>query len=272
MAKGSAKRPGKGGAPPSPPDPPPDRQDLFGGAQEEAAPLPAPGRTPPSDLDLRHGHRARLRDRFLSGGGAAVADYELLELVLFRAIPRRDVNPLAKRMIARFGGFAEALAAPIERLREVDGLGEAAITELKIVEAAAQQLTRERALGRPALSSWDALLDYCRATMAHQPVERFHVLYLDKKNVLIADEEQSRGTIDQAAVYPREVIKRALELDASALILVHNHPSGDPTPSRADIEVTRQIITAAQPFAIEIHDHVIIGKQGAESLRALGRL
>lgn len=245
-----------------PDDPPSSDADLFG----------APPAPEPTDADLRQGHRARLRARFLTAGRDGLADYEILELVLFRAIPRRDVKPLAKRLIQRFGSFAEAISAPTERLREVDGLGDAAIVELKVVEAAAQHLSREQALGRPILSNWDDLIAYCTASMAYQPVERFHILFLDKKNILIADEPQSIGTVDQAPVYPREVIRRALELHASALILVHNHPSGDPTPSRADVEATRRIVEAGRVVGVEIHDHVVIGKNGHASLRAEGLL
>ena len=187
------------------------------------------------------GHRARLRGRFLVGGSAAMPDYELLELVLFRAIPRQDVKPLARRLLERFGDFNRVISAPVARLKDVPGVGNAVATELKIIEAAAQRLARARVMQRHALSSWDALVDYCHTTMAHQETESFRVLFLDRKNVLIADEEQARGTVDHVPVYPREVAKRALELNASALILVHNHPSGDPTPSRSDIDMTAQI-------------------------------
>ncbi|HTQ14390.1 MAG TPA: DNA repair protein RadC [Rhizomicrobium sp.] len=176
-------------------------------------------------------HRQRLRGRFLEGGADALPDYELLELVLFAAIPRRDLKPLAKALIGRFGSFAEVLSAPRERILEVEGAGESVVTQLKIVEAAALRLTRAKLLNRPALSSWSALIDYCTAAMARAPHESFRVLFLDRKNALIADEEQSRGTVDHTPVYPREIVKRALELAASAVILVHNHPSGDPTRS-----------------------------------------
>ncbi len=180
--------------------------------------------------DGAQGHRARLRQRFLEAGPQGVADHEMLELVLFRAIPQRDVKPLAKRLIATFGDFNGALSAPPARLAEVQGVGPAVICELKIVEAAAHRLARARVMNRPALSSWAALMDYCKTVMAHEHNERFRILFLDRKNVLIADEEQARGTVDHVPVYPREVVKRALELNASAIILVHNHPSGDPTP------------------------------------------
>ena len=199
-------------------------------------------------------------------------DYELLELVLFAAIPRRDIKPLAKALIARFGTFAEAIAAPRERLLEIEGMSEGAATQLKIVEAAALRLSKTRVLGRPALSSWAALIDYCAAAMARSMKEEFRVLFLDRKNVLIADEVQSSGTIDHTPVYPREIVKRALELGASAVILVHNHPSGDPTPSRADIEMTREVVDAARALKIIVHDHVVVGRSGHASFKALGLL
>lgn len=217
-------------------------------------------------------HRRRLRSRFVEGGAAAMPDYELLELVLFRAIPRQDVKPLAHRLLDRFGGFAGVLAAPPQRLAEVPGAGEAVIAELKIVEAAAQRLARAKVMNRPALTSWDALLDYCHTVMAHRETEHFRVLYLDRKNCLIADEELARGTVDHVPVYPREIVKRALELNASALILVHNHPSGDPTPSDQDVIVTGQIQDAAQILGITLHDHIVIGRAREASLRALGYL
>jgi len=217
-------------------------------------------------------HRRRLRDRFLAGGAAAMPDYEMLELVLFRAIPRRDVKPIAHALLARFGDFAGVLSAPAEQLDEVEGVGSAVIAELRVVEAAAHRLAQARVMGRPAISSWTALIDYCRASMAHRGTEQFRVFYLDRKNVLIADEEQARGTVDHVPVYPREVVKRALLLDASALILVHNHPSGDPTPSQADITMTAEIARAADALGLVVHDHVIIGKSAETSLRAEGYL
>jgi len=229
----------------------------------------ATGHKPPSYI---RDHRSRLRERFLSGGAAALPDYEILELVLFRAIPRRDVKPVARTLLERFGDFAGVLSAPAERLGEIDGVGPSVITELRVVEAAAHRLARSRVMGRPALSSWTALLDYCRTSMAHRTTEQFRVFYLDRKNVLIADEEQARGTVDHVPVYPREVVKRALLLDASALILVHNHPSGDPTPSRADIAMTDEIRRAAEALGLVLHDHVIIGKSGELSFRADGYL
>ena len=218
---------------------------------------------------LHAGHRDRLRERFNAVGDAGVADYELLELILFRAIPRRDVKPLAKAMIARFGSFAETIAARTERLREIPGLGESAITDLKIVEAAARRLTKGAVKARPTLGSWTEVLDYCRAAMAFNDREEFRVLFLDKRNMLIGDEVQGRGTVDHTPVYPREVVRRALELGSTALVLVHNHPSGDPTPSTADIRMTHEIIAIAKPMGIAIHDHLIVGKHGHSSLKAL---
>ena len=215
------------------------------------------------------GHRERLRERFLEAGPEAVTEYELLELVLFRAIPRRDVKPLAKALIAKFGSFGEVVSASRQRLREIDGLGEAAIAEIKIVQAAAGRLARGQAKKRTVLSSWSAVLDYCRTTMAFSDKEQFRIIFLDKRNQIIADEVQQTGTVDHTPVYPREVVKRGLELSATALILVHNHPSGDPTPSRADIQMTQQIVEIAKPLGISVHDHIIVGKEGHASLKGL---
>lgn len=240
------------------------------GLAGDEVPLPGtaiPGRGgPPSYIA---DHRARLRERFMQGGAAAMPDYELLELVLFRAIPRQDVKPLARRLLDHFGDFNRVLTAPPARLTEVAGVGPAVVQELHIVEAAAQRLARSRVMHRPVLTSWDALLDYCHTAMAHHQIEQFRVLYLDRKNVLIADEEQARGTVDHVPVYPREIMRRALELTASALILVHNHPSGDPTPSSADVQMTRQISDVARPLGITVHDHIIIGKSGHTSMKGL---
>jgi DNA repair protein RadC len=218
------------------------------------------------------GHRMRLRARFLKGGADAMPDYELLELTLFATLPRRDTKPLAKALLARFGSFAEVIAAPRARLLEVKGVGESVANHLKIVEAAAHRLAKTKVMGRPALSSWSALLDYCTAAMARSQTEEFRVLFLDRKNNLIADEVQNRGTIDHTPVYPREIIKRALELGASSIILVHNHPSGDPTPSKADIMMTREIVSAAKALAITVHDHLVIGRGGHASFKSLGLL
>jgi DNA repair protein RadC len=216
-----------------------------------------------------HGHRERLRERFRDAGAEAVSDYELLELLLFRTIPRRDVKPLAKNLITTFGSFAEVISAPIARLAEVKGLGTTAITELKIIHAAASRLARGQVRKRPVLSSWSNVIDYCRTTMAFAEKEQFRVLFLDKRNQLIVDEVQQTGTVDHTPVYPREVVKRALELSATALILVHNHPSGDPTPSGADIEMTRTIVEVAKPLGIAVHDHIIVGRDGHASLKGL---
>jgi DNA repair protein RadC len=215
------------------------------------------------------GHRERLRTRFREASAEAVSDYELLELVLFRAIPRRDVKPLAKTLIATFGSFPEVISAPPARLAEIKGLGAAAITELKIVHAAAIRLARGQVRMRPVLSSWSSVIDYCRTTMAFAEKEQFRVLFLDKRNQLIVDELQQTGTVDHTPVYPREVVKRALELSATALILVHNHPSGDPTPSHADIEMTRTIVEVAKPLGIAVHDHIIVGRDGHASFKGL---
>ena len=216
-----------------------------------------------------HGHCERLRTRFREAGAEAVNDYELLELVLFRAIPRRDIKPLTKALIATFGSFPEVISAPSARLAEINGLGAAAITELKIVHAAATRLARGQVRKRPVLSSWSNVIDYCRTTMAFAEKEQFRVLFLDKRNQLIVDELQQTGTVDHTPVYPREVVKRALELSATALILVHNHPSGDPTPSHADIERTRTIVEVAKPLGIAVHDHIIVGRDGHASFKGL---
>ncbi|HVI51362.1 MAG TPA: DNA repair protein RadC [Candidatus Sulfotelmatobacter sp.] len=217
-------------------------------------------------------HRKRLRQRFLSGGADALPDYELLELLLTLAIPQKDVKPLAKVLLARFGGFAGVLTASPEALQDVDGIKEVAATALKVVQAAAQRLARQEVIDRPILASWEKLLDYCHITMAHRDVEQFHLLFLDRKNVLIADEAQQKGTVDHTPVYPREVIKRALELNATAIIMVHNHPSGDPTPSRPDIEMTKLVRDAARAVGITLHDHLVIGKKGHVSFKSMGLL
>ncbi len=215
------------------------------------------------------GHRERLKIRFRSGGSDAVPDYELLEMVLYRAIRRGDTKLLAKQLLARFGTFAEVISAEPERLMEVKGVGEAVATELKIVHAAAMRLMKGQIVNRPVLASWNAILEYVRAAMAFADVEQFRVLFLDKKNQLIADEVQQQGTVDHTPVYPREVVKRALELGASAIVLVHNHPSGDPTPSLADIDMTKKIVDAGQRLGVLVHDHIIVGRKGHASFRAL---
>lgn len=217
-------------------------------------------------------HRARLRERFMTGGAAALPDYEILELLLFRAIPRQDVKPLARHLIDHFNDFNGVLSATPEQLKSVKGVGPSVVAEIKIVEAAAHRLARSRILQKHALSSWDALVEYCHTVMSHRETEQFRILFLDRKNMLIADEEQAKGTVDHVPVYPREVAKRALELNASALILVHNHPSGDPTPSEADIHMTTKIEVALEALGITLHDHLIIGKSQELSFRAQGLL
>jgi DNA repair protein RadC len=234
--------------------------------------VPSPGtqkdRLPSYIVD----HRQRLRARFRDRGAESLPDYELLELVLFRALPRQDVKPLARTLLERFGDFNGVVSAPEARLLEQTGVGDAVVTELKIVEAAAQRLARARVIRRSVVSSWDALLDYCRTTMAHRDTEHFRVLFLDRQNALIADEEQARGTVNHVPVYPREVAKRALELNASALILVHNHPSGDPTPSDSDIVMTEKVRAAVEALEITLHDHLVIGRAREISFRDAGLL
>ncbi len=206
------------------------------------------------------GHRTRLRQRFLEAGDAAVQDYELLEMILFAATPRGDTKPLAKSLITHFGSFAEVLTAPLEQLRAVEGVGEAAIGAIKVTQVSAQRLLRHEAASLPIINSWTALLDYCRLKMGSLVVEEFRILFLNHKQMLIADEVQNTGTVNHTIAYPREVIKRALELGASAIILVHNHPSGDPTPSQSDVDMTLQIEKAAKTLSIKLHDHLIIAK------------
>ena len=221
------------------------------------------------DTPHYHGHRERLRQRLIAAGADNLPDYELVEVILFASNPRGDVKPLAKDLLERFGGFAELLSADAEALKGA-GLGLAGVAALKSVREAALRLMRSELHQRPVVGSWDKLIDYCTAHIAHGSIEEFHILFLDRKNVLIKHEQQQRGTIDHTPVYPREVVKRALELQASALILVHNHPSGDPTPSRADIAVTRDIVKAAAPLGVTVHDHLIIGRGRHTSLRDLG--
>jgi DNA repair protein RadC len=223
----------------------------------------------PADAPDHLGHRDRLRARFAEARGEGMADYEFLELLLFRSIPRRDVKPIAKRLIKRFGSFAEVLAAPPHLLTDIEGVGESVALDLKIVEASAKRLARGAVAKRPVLSSWSSVLEYCRTAMAFSDREEFRLLFLDKRNALIADELQQRGTVDHTPVYPREVVKRALDLAATAVILVHNHPSGDPTPSSADISMTRQIIDVAKPLGIAVHDHIIVGREGHASMKGL---
>jgi DNA repair protein RadC len=236
---------------------------------DDDQPDTAPGATKTPHF---HGHRQRLKDRFLATGGDQLADYELMELVLFQALPRRDVKPLAKDLLDRFGSFAGVATAEASLIRQVPGAGDAVVVALKTVAAAAERLARDELASAPVLANWDKLLKYCRTAMSREGREQFRVLYLNRKNVLIKDEVQWRGTIDHTPLYPREVVKRALELQAAALIMVHNHPSGDPTPSQADIDMTRQVAEAAQSMGIVLHDHLIIAKSGHTSFRDMGYL
>ncbi|SLN34110.1 RadC family protein [Pseudooctadecabacter jejudonensis] len=244
----------------------------------QPAPIAVPQTSPPKSIAGKKpkvpsylaDHRKRLRHRFLTGGAAAMPDYEILELTLFRCIPRQDVKPLARRLIEAFGDLNGVLSAPIARLEKVDGVGPAVALELKVMETVTHRMARAKIMQRHVVSSWDALLDYCHTVMAHRDTEQFRVLFLDRKNVLIADEQQGEGTVDHVPVYPREVVKRALELNASALILVHNHPSGDPTPSDEDIAMTHQIASAAQALSITLHDHLIIGRSRELSFKSQG--
>jgi DNA repair protein RadC len=225
--------------------------------------------TEPVEPPHYHGHRERLRERFHSAGPDALSDYELLEMVLFRSLPRGDTKPLAKTLLKTFGSFAEVVHAPETRLREVEGVGDATITNLKLIAASASRIAKGQLKQRTLLSSWNDVIDYCRTSMAFADKEQFRVLFLDKRNQLIADEVQQVGTVDHTPVYPREVIKRSLELSATAVLLVHNHPSGDPTPSQADIQMTKAIMDIAEPLGISVHDHIIVGKNGHASLRGL---
>jgi len=217
-----------------------------------------------------HDHRSRLRARFDEAGAAALADYELLELMLFRTIPRQDTKPLAKALLTKFGDLSAVLAAPVQRIAEVKGAGAAVAQDLKIVQAMLERAMRTPLHQRPVISSWSQLVNYCRVALAHEPREQFRVLFLDAKNQLIADEVMNEGTVDHAPVYPREIARRALEVSAASVILVHNHPSGDPTPSQADIQMTRQVIEAARVFNLQVHDHLVVGREGTASFKALG--
>ncbi|MBJ7413564.1 MAG: DNA repair protein RadC [Phenylobacterium sp.] len=237
---------------------------------EDASPQAQLWRPAPAPKPHYAGHRERLRERAVAGGLAALPDYEVLELLLFRTIPRGDVKPLAKQLLARFGSLGGVLGATAEELRTVAGVGEAVALDLKLQHEISLRTAREQVVRRAVISSWTALLAYVRTALAHEAREQFRVLFLDKKNQLIADEVMNRGTVDHAPVYPREVARRALELSASALILVHNHPSGDPTPSSADVDMTRQIVEAVRPLRIAIHDHLVVGRDGVASFKALG--
>jgi DNA repair protein RadC len=248
--------------------PPSDRRLLPEKSPRQAKPAPdAPGPLPATSMEL---HRARMRAKLLGAGPDALADHELLEMALFLALPRRDTKPVAYRLLARFGSFANAIAAPPADIAAVDGMGEASAAALKIVQAAAQRLARAEIIGRPVLSNWDALMAYLNAIMAREKIEQFRILFLDNKNRLVADEAQARGTVNHTPVYPREVVRRALELQAAAIILTHNHPSGDPTPSRDDIVMTQNIVDAAKTLSITVHDHVIIGNGTWLSFRKEG--
>jgi DNA repair protein RadC len=237
------------------------------------APDPPPkGAVAPKGKPHHHDHRGRLRERFDEAGPGALADYELLELFLFRTIRRIDTKPLAKALLAKFGSLAGVLGAPVQRIAEVDGAGPAVAQDLKIVQAMLERASKSDLKQRTVISSWSALVNYCRLAMAHEPREQFRVLFLDAKNQLIADEVMNKGTVDHAPVYPREIARRALELSAAAVILVHNHPSGDPKPSAADVAITRDIVAAANAVQVKVHDHLIIGRNGAESFKSLGLL
>ena len=237
---------------------------------DQPAPPKSPSENPPAEPPHYHGHRQRLRERFLTAGADALSDYELLEMVLFTAQPRRDMKPLAKTLLKKFGAFAEVIHAPEPLLREVDGIGEATIIQLRLIAAAANRIAKGELKQKHALSSWQDVITYCRTSMAFAEKEQFRLLFLDKRNQLIADEVQQTGTVDHTPVYPREVIKRALELSATAIILVHNHPSGDPTPSQADIRMTKAIVDIAKPLGIAVHDHIIVGRNGHTSLKGSG--
>jgi DNA repair protein RadC len=241
--------------------PPADRRIM----PDAAVPAPMPA----TSMEL---HRARMRAKLLSFGPDALADHELLEMALFLALPRRDTKPIAYRLLARFGSFANAIAAPAAEIEAIEGMGEASAAALKIVQAAAQRLAKAEIIGRPVLSNWDALMDYLNAVMAREKIEQFRILFLDNKNRLIADEAQAKGTVNHTPVYPREVVRRALELQAAAIILSHNHPSGDPSPSRDDIVMTQQIVEAAKTLSITVHDHVIVGNGTWLSFRKEGLL
>lgn len=236
--------------------------------------MPTPDADAEASVEAPHyvGHRARLRDRLLTGDADALPDYELLELILFGANARGDVKPLAKKLLARFGSFSAVLTADPAKLGSVEGVGPVAIATLKTIQAAARRLAREEARTAPVLAGWQSVLDYCRIAMAHEPVEQVRLLFLDRKNQLIGDEVVQRGTIDHTPLYPRDVVKRALDVGATALILVHNHPTGDPTPSKADIDMTRALARAAEGLGISLHDHLVIGRHGHSSFKALGLL
>ncbi len=246
---------------------PADERGFFAEQQPKRSSLGVPAVQ--QDDAHYHGHRDRLRTRYRDHGDTALADYEILELLLFRLIPRRDTKPIAKALLERFGTLAGVFGASPALLQEVKGIGEAVAFDLKLISTVAHRTLKSELKGKQVLASWSSVIDYCHAAMAHETREQFRILFLDKRNALIADEVQQTGTVDHTPVYPREVVKRALELSATALILVHNHPSGDPTPSRADIEMTKMIVDTAKPLGITVHDHIIIGKDGHASLKGL---
>ena len=246
---------------------PADERGFFAEQQPKRSSLSLPAA--PADDAHYHGHRDRLRTRYRDHGDTALADYEILELLLFRLIPRRDTKPIAKALLERFGTLAGVFGASPALLQEVKGIGEAVAFDLKLISTVAHRTLKSELKGKQVLASWSSVIDYCHAAMAHETREQFRILFLDKRNALIADEVQQTGTVDHTPVYPREVVKRALELSATALILVHNHLSGDPTPSRADIEMTKMIVDTAKPLGITVHDHIIIGKDGHASLKGL---
>jgi DNA repair protein RadC len=245
------------------PDDAPAAASLF----DQQFTIETPTKSAP--IDHRHGHRERLRDRFRLGGADALPDYELIELVLFRAIPRADTKGLAKALLAEFKTFAGVITAPENRLLDIDGVGPRVVEEFRLIQAASLRLMRSDLSERPVLQSWDKVLAYCKAVQGFDAKESFRILFLDKRNQLIADEVQSRGTVDHTPVYVREVVSRALEVGATAMILVHNHPSGDPAPSRADIDMTKQIDAAAKPLGLSVLDHIIVGRKGHVSLKAM---
>ncbi|WP_312361888.1 RadC family protein [Ensifer sp.] len=246
---------------------PADERSLFNDLPSQDTPLP--GASPATEEAHYLGHRDRLRTRYREHGDGALADYEILEMLLFRLIPRKDTKPIAKALLARFGTLAGVFGAPLALLQEVKGIGETVALDLKLVSTIGHRTLKSELRKKHVLSSWSAVVEYCHAAMAYETKEQFRILFLDKRNTLIADEVQQTGTIDHTPVYPREVVKRALELSATALVLAHNHPSGDPTPSRADIDMTKQIVETAKPLGIAVHDHIIIGKDGHVSMKSL---
>ena len=256
--------------PPLPAPSPPLQPPQPAAAAKPAPPVP-PDPTPGAPMSAE-GHRVRMRARLLQAGPDSVADHELLEMMLFLALPRRDTKPIARALLTRFGTFANAVSAPVPDLRRIEGLGDAGIAALKTIQAAALRLSRSEVLDRPVLDNWDRLMAYLQAVLGREQVEHFRILFLDNRNRLLADEAQARGTVNHTPVYPREVVKRALELHATALILVHNHPSGDPSPSRDDVEMTRLIAAAAGALDIALHDHIIVGNGRWFSFRREGRL